>query len=140
MARSRAQSKSKPEVHEEAEVAGGGVIDGNGSPALSKAQAVRNAIDEGLEELDDIENFVKSRYGLEIPRQMLSSYKSQIKSKMVSGKAVRGRKPRSVSEAAPARRSSKGDEAGLLEALEALKPLVASLGGDKVKRLVDLLG
>lgn len=31
-------------------------------------------------------------------------------------------------------------ETGVIEALEATKPLVASMGADKVKRIVDLLG
>jgi hypothetical protein len=40
---------------------------------------------------------------------------------------------------APPKIEAKGD-VDLIEALEAMKPLVASLGAEKVKRLVDLLG
>lgn len=137
MARSRAQSKSKPEVHEEAEVAGGGGIDGNGSPAISKAQAVRNALGEWLEDLGDIEGFVKSHYGIDIPRQMISAYKAMEKKRAEkSGKAER--KPRG-GETAPARKSSRSGEMDVIEALEAMKPLVEALGVEKVKRLADLL-
>lgn len=32
-----------------------------------------------------------------------------------------------------------GGDAGVMEAMEAIKPLIASLGAEKVRRLVDLM-
>ncbi|WP_165253216.1 hypothetical protein [Paludisphaera soli] len=114
------------------------MIDGNGSPAISKAQAVRNALGEGLEDLGDIEGFVKSRHGIDIPRQMISAYKAMEK-KRAEKKSDPKRKPRSGEPAAP-RKSLRSGEMDVLEVLEAMKPLVEAFGAEKVKRLVDLLG
>ena len=59
----------------------------------------------------------------------------------------RGRRPkqeagRSVegTQAPPPRQQPAAGEADVLDTLEALKPLIAQHGADKLKRLVDLLG
>ena len=59
-----------------------------------------------------------------------------------SKRGRRGRKPKAVEGvlSAPKRARSSNDEADLIAAMEALKPLVASLGVDRVKRLTELLG
>ena len=103
---------------------------GHESNGISKAQAVRNAMAEGLESLDDIEGFLKSRHGIEMPRQQLSAYKSQAKARESAG-----------NETAPkaAAKPTSGNDGDLLDALEAIKPLVEKLGAEKVRRLVDLL-
>jgi hypothetical protein len=41
---------------------------------------------------------------------------------------------------APTAKAAPNGEPDLIEAMEARKPLVASLGAERVKRLVDLLG
>ena len=58
-----------------------------------------------------------------------------------------GRKPKAAPSqavegylSAPPKQRGTGAEPDLLDAMEAMKPLVASLGADKVKRIVDLLG
>jgi len=112
----------------------------DGASPISKAQAVRNALAEGLDDIGDIEGFLKSRYGIDMPRQMISSYKSQNKAKEAEARPVvkvarseaGGSSTHGVRESDP--------ESDLLEALEAMKPLVEKFGADKVKRIVDLLG
>jgi len=109
--------------------------------AISNAQAVRNALAEGLESIDDIDSFVRTEYGKDIPRQQISAYKSQSKRKAGEPTARRGRPPRAAIEgylAPPSRRGS-NDRGDLLDVLQTLKPLVADMGPDRVKKLVDLL-
>jgi hypothetical protein len=107
-------------------------------PPIKKADAIRAALAAGLDSPGDIEGFLKSHYGIEMPRQMISSYKAQQKARdqKKAGGEEPARKPRSSS---PAPRSGNG-EVDIIEALEALKPLVKELGPEKIKRLVDVLG
>ncbi|MDG3007423.1 hypothetical protein [Paludisphaera mucosa] len=110
------------------------------SDGLSNAQAVRNALSEGHEKIDEIDDFVRTQYGKEIPRQQISAYKSQTKRK--AGEAPRrGRRPKGAVEgylAPPARLTPTG-EGDLIDALRALKPLVAKVGVENVKKLAELL-
>jgi hypothetical protein len=105
--------------------------------SVSKADAIRAALAEGLDSLGDIEGFIKSRFGLEMPRQMISSYKAQQKArdKKQAGGEEPARKPRG-----PVAKPTLNGELDVITALEALKPLVHQLGAEKVKRLVDVLG
>jgi hypothetical protein len=50
-------------------------------PSISKAEAVRQALSLGLDSLDDIAGFLKSRHGIEMPRPQISAYKAQAKRK-----------------------------------------------------------
>ena len=73
-----------------------------------------------------------------------SAVKSQLKKREGGGAAPKGRpgrKPEAAVEGylAPPKVVPTG-EGDLLEALEAMKPLVARLGVEKVKRIVDLPG
>lgn len=137
MPRPRPSRKSKPEP--EPEIAPDPVDDAPPAEAapVSKAQAVRDALAEGIEGLGDIDAFVRSRYGLEISRPMISAYKSQALGKR-QGVA---KASRATSDARPSRKASGGGgEADLLATLQALKPLVVAFGAERVKRLADLLG
>ena len=107
--------------------------------SVSNAQAVRDAMSAGCEKIDDIDAYVRENYGKDIPRQQISAYKSQTlkKSGQVPGK--RGRRPKAAVEgylAPPVVPKGDGD---LIDALRALKPLVAKVGVDKVKELAELL-
>lgn len=144
MARTRAQKQTKPEPEpdvEAVETTPEGHDSMGGSP-MSKAQAVRNALAEGVEDIGDIEGFVKSRYGIDIPRQMISAYKAMEKKRAEKAAGKPGRKTRGAesSGSAPRATRSSGLESDLLDAMEAMKPLVEKLGPEKVKRIVDLLG
>lgn len=114
--------------------------------SVSKAEAVRQAMGEGLDSLDEIEGFLKSRFGIEMPRAQLSAYKAQTKKKAAGGdestKPKRGRKPRQMAEmghVATSKVEAKGD-GDLLDALKAIKGLVSAHGVAKVHEMVDLLG
>ena len=98
---------------------------------VSKAQAARAAIAEGIESPKAAVAYIKERFGLDMAPQHFSATKSVLrKAGGMTVRVKRGPKPA----------VAKGGDAGLLMALEAMKPLVASLGAEKVKRIVDLLG
>jgi hypothetical protein len=91
--------------------------------------------------------YIKATFGLDMDPQYFSAIKSRLKGKEVAPKKVeqakRGRKPKAaapVAAAPPPKQPANGSQLDLIESLEALKTLVAQLGSDKVKRLVDLLG
>jgi len=138
MARARTAKHPEPVVEPEADTVG------NPSPAVSKADMVRSALAAGMETPTDGLGFIKSKYGVDFPRPMWSSYRAQLRAqerkKALKG-ASRGRGPKAAAEGpATSRRSASMRDGDLLDALEAMKPLVESLGAEKIKRLVDLLG
>ncbi|WP_165252191.1 thioesterase [Paludisphaera soli] len=118
--------------------------------AISKAAAVRDALEQGEESPDDGVAYIKKIHGIEISKQMFSSYKTKEKTRQsenqqpAAPKGKPGRKPNGETapepRPAPAARPAANGEPDLIEAMEAMQPLVASLGADKVKRIVDLLG
>ncbi|WP_165071319.1 hypothetical protein [Paludisphaera rhizosphaerae] len=106
---------------------------------ISGAQAVRNALAKGLTDIDDIDGFVRTQYGKEIPRQQISAYKSQANKKAGEAPVRRGRRPKAAVEGYLAPPPAAKGDGDLIDALRALKPLVAKVGADKVKELADLL-
>ncbi|QEH35540.1 hypothetical protein OJF2_40920 [Aquisphaera giovannonii] len=137
MARKKASPTSR---HEAAEAP---PLEDASGKTITKAEAVRQALSAGMDAPGDIADFLKSQFGLEMSKPMVSAYKSLAKKKAEATmvKLPRGRKPRAAVEGylAPPRIEAKGDR-DLLNALEAMKPLVATLGVEKVKRLAELLG
>lgn len=124
-----------------------------GGKAISKAAAVRDALEQGEDGPEDGVAYIKKIHGIEMTRQSFSSYKAQEKARQAkkSGKpapaaeAKPGRKPKAASPAAegylaPPPKPTPAGGSDLLDAMEAMKPLVASLGKEQVKRIVDLLG
>jgi hypothetical protein len=116
------------------------------TPSVSKAEGVRSALATGIESPSDIVDFLKNQYGIDMTKQMVSSYKSQQKARdskteAPAPKGKPGRKPKAASGDVllPTKPPSRSDTV-LLETLEALKPLIATHGAERVKRLVDLLG
>jgi hypothetical protein len=111
--------------------------------AVSKSEAARTAIAEGIEAPQDAVAFIKTRFGIVMDPQHFSAVKSQMKKKEGVPPAKRGRKPKSQAVegylAPPPNPRADGD-ATLLAAMETMKPLVASLGVAKVKKLAELLG
>lgn len=103
--------------------------------AVSKAEAVRTALAEGLESPSDIVRFVKARFGIDMPKQMVSAYKANEK-RREQGHMAPQQKPQTTTAAKPAANG----EPDLLGALEMIKPLVEQYGAAKVKRIVDLMG
>ena len=117
---------------------------------LNKSQAARAAIDAGYEKPGEAVSYIKSEFGIDMNPQHFSAIKSNYRKKQEGEKpkAKPGRKPKSAAPsqavegylAPPPKQAPVGGETDLLAAMEAMKPLVASMGAEKVKRLVDLLG
>jgi hypothetical protein len=120
-----------------------------GADMPNKTQAARAAIDEGYEKPSEAVAWIRSTYGMDLGAQHFSAIKSQLKKKDEKGsKRHAAPKPGRGSKAVAAGpavspSSSEPEPAGgddLLEALGAIKPLIAQFGAEKVKKMVDLLG
>jgi hypothetical protein len=134
--------EEEPEVEEEAN-------EPEHAATMTKADVCRALLAEGITESEDALAAAKSRFGIEIKSTDFSLYKGkQKRGAATQTPAKRGRKPKAFEPAPPAtaqvapvtRSTAKVSEPDLIESLETLKPLIASLGAEKVKRLVDLLG
>ena len=120
----------------------------DGHAKINKASAVRAALADGLDTPDDIAEFAKSRYGLEISNQMVSSYKSQAKARQAKQadepKGKPGRKPGAA--AAPTTTTTtttatpKPASNDIISDIEAVRHLIDKHGKDGLKRLVEALG
>jgi hypothetical protein len=91
-------------------------------PSISKAAAVRAALADGLDRLDDIAEYVKAKHGHDIPKTMLSAYKSGEKKKTAetAPKPVAEKKAKPV--APQVAKHGGGGETDLITAMEAIKP------------------
>lgn len=108
---------------------------------VSKAEAVRQAIAADVKKPAEGVAYVLEHFGIEMDNKTFSLYRSQQKirdAKQATGtpKGKPGRKPKSVDGSTSVRTGN----TNLLSAMEAMKPLVESLGKDQVKRIVDLIG
>ena len=120
-----------------------------GEKPMNKSQAARAAIDAGHDKPGPAVEYIKSQFGIEMSQPHFSAVKSGYKKANAAAAAKakpakRGRPPGSkavegyLAPAPKPRPIVAADE--LLAAMEAVKPLIASLGAEKVKRLVDVLG
>jgi hypothetical protein len=102
---------------------------------MSKADAIRAALRAGIESPTAASQYIRNRFGIEVSRTHFSAFKCNER------KAENPETPGAVKGylASPPNLEPI-DDRDLLIALEMMKPLVASLGPDKVKRIVDLLG
>jgi hypothetical protein len=133
----RPKTKTKPVAAESASA--------EMKPSVSKAEAVREALAAGKEMPEEGVAYLLDHFGIVMDRQTFSSNKSQEKAREAkkaeaAPKGKPGRKPKAAVEgylAPPPKARGNGD---VLETLEALKPLIASHGAQKLHRLVDLLG
>ncbi|QEH36476.1 hypothetical protein OJF2_50400 [Aquisphaera giovannonii] len=122
----------------------------SGGKGMSKAEAIRRVMADGIDNPSVGSQEIRKRFGIDVTPQHFSAARSQMKSrdakKSGAPKGKPGRKPKAASQgvegylAPPPKQQGTGGEPDLLEAMEAMKPLVNSLGADKVKRIVDLLG
>jgi hypothetical protein len=118
--------------------------------ATSKTDAVRQALAAGFEGPQEGTAYIRQEFGIEIAPPHFSAVKSQLKKKGGTGaadgrKGKRGRPKGSTSKAvegylAPPPKPVASGGSDLLDAMEAMKPLIAQYGADQVKRIVDLLG
>jgi hypothetical protein len=135
MARKKSPTPKHAEVEEESQDSPEGQA---GRGRITKSEAVRRALADGVDQPADGVAYIRDNFGLEMGPQHFSAVKSaHLKKQGVPTVDTRFR------EAAPeqAASSSPGNgEVDLLAAMEAMKPLVASLGKEQVKRIVELLG
>jgi hypothetical protein len=109
-----------------------------GGKAMSKSAAARAALAAGIESPQKACAFILKRFGIEMSPQHFSAVKSQCKA--ANEAPAKKRKSAVEGYLAPPPNRSANSGADVLESLEALKPLIAQYGSDKVKRMVDLLG
>jgi len=124
-----------------------GLLNMTSSKPISKSEAVRQALANGHEQPADGVKFILEQFGLEIGPQHFSAVKATEKKKQAnserktSGGWFRSEPSKETrGYLAPPVQKPLGEDDELLAALEAIKPLVDSLGADKVKRIADLLG
>lgn len=126
----------------------GGGQEGHGfAESVSKAEAVRRAVAAGVESPAEGAAYVQEHFGIDMDNKTFSLNRSQQKirdaKKQAAAKGKPGRKPIQAVEgdmASPPKQGMAGGESELLAAMEAMKPLVDSMGKEQVKRIVDLLG
>jgi hypothetical protein len=106
---------------------------------ISKAEGVRRAMAEGLDDLDDIENFLKTQYGIEMPRPQISAYKAQQKARMAKQSAGEtAPRRRATAPAAPTKAPAQ-QATGLIGDIQTVRQLIAKHGAEGLKALVDAL-
>jgi hypothetical protein len=106
--------------------------------SITKSEAVRRALAAGHQMPVEAVTYILAEFGIEVRPQ----YFSNVKLEMAKGapKPRGGVAPQSsptIAEEQSAPRPRAG--ADLLEAIETLKPLVAEMGVENTKRIVDLL-
>lgn len=145
MARKAAKSQDANESKDTPITESGRESHGRVAP-VSKSEAIRKALAAGFEGPQEGSAYIRSQFGLDVGPRHFSAVKAHEKSKdtaVSKGRppARRGR-PRSIEGilSAPKLQVPATGEGELIAALEAMKPLVASLGVDKVKRIAELLG
>ena len=115
---------------------------------ITKSEAVRRALADGVDQPADGVAYIRDNFGLEISPTHFSAVKStEGKKGEAAPKGKPGRKPKAAAPvqavegylAPPPKPRAVDEETDLLAAMEAMKPLVAALGADKVKRIADLL-
>jgi hypothetical protein len=133
--------EEEPEVEEEEGEPGVA-----GEKGMNKSQAARAAVDAGYEKPVEAVAYIKRKFGIDMNPQHFSSIKSNYRKAQGEAKPAKKAEPpapRKRSDAVegyvapPPKQADGGD---LLDTLEALKPLIAQHGAERVKQMVDLLG
>lgn len=104
---------------------------------ITKAEAVRHALADGIDKPEDGVSFLKEKFGLTITAQQFSTYKSIEKKR--AGKAPRRRAASARQSGALAAPSSNGPS-GLATSVEAIKTLVEMYGVEQVVSIAQLFG
>jgi hypothetical protein len=126
------ETQEEPEEEEETRTPASG-----SQPTVSKADAVRASLAEGIESPGDAVEFLKSRFGIDMTRQVSSSYKAQQKAReqKKSGGEEPARKPRGTTAATHSKPTASAD---MFDDLTAIKHLVERLGAEQVRKIVGL--
>lgn len=117
---------------------------GQDAKPIKKVDAAKAAINVGIESPQNAVAYIAKHYGIEMKPQHFSAIKSQLKKKLEEAQAAEesGLMPRVIEGylAPPPKPRQTPGEPDLLDAVETIKTLIAELGTDKVKRIVELLG
>jgi hypothetical protein len=131
---SQEEPEEEPETEEDDEPAA------RGKPTISKAEAVREALAQGKDGPEEGTDYILSQYGIDMTRQMFSSYKAQEKARQ----AKKGDAP--AAETEPRRRAPSApvpapapQATGLIGDIHAVRQLIAKHGAEGLKALVDAL-
>lgn len=105
---------------------------------ISKLDAVRQAISSLGDDAKplQIRNFVKSKFGFELNKQLTSNYKA-IVIKQVAGQSSVIRKPEPIVTAKALATVAGGNIS--LEDIRAVKAVIDQVGAEKVRQLADVL-
>jgi hypothetical protein len=122
----KATAEKEPVLDTARNPIGGG---GNGEK-ITKADAVRNAIKEGVEKPQEAVEWIKTKYGIEISTGMFSNYKSVLGKKDAKAGSSNG--------AAKMGRPAKSGGSIDLAALEDVKELVNKLGAAQVIQIAKI--
>ena len=108
-----------------------------GDGSMNKRQMVQAAFEaKGDISPGDLQAYISETYGAELPINIISSYKSQIKSKLGLGRKNKKRGRKAGSGAAP--KASSSSKMVNLADLQAVSALVKSLGADQVIAMANL--
>lgn len=142
MAKKAAKARPIKNEHEGNDALENGTPDAHGlRMPTSKSDAVRMAIAAGFDTPQIGAGYIQGQFGLDVSPEHFASVKSADKKKVLteSPAGQARRKPKKGAESEPTPRSTRKGETDLIAAIETMKPLVAALGADKVKRIADLL-
>jgi len=106
------------------------------APTMSKTDAVKAAIAEGVDKPADGVAYVKEKFGVDITAQYFSIIKSHAKLK---GGKKSSRKVRSSAAVSPASAPSSNGKHNVATSLATIKKLVDELGVDQVKEIAEML-
>jgi len=99
---------------------------------ITKSEAVRRAVAEGVDKPTDAVAFIKERFGVEISAQHFSSIKSQ-EAKKAGKPGRRGRKPREAAAVVATPNGSRVGNRNPAELARQVKQLVESFGAEAVR-------
>ena len=120
---------------------------GNSGKSISGAEAVRQAMADGRDSPGDIADYAFEKFGLTIPKTMVSSYKSQEKARQVkksggvAAPAPTAPAPKSRTVASPVQAAPVTSHApiGIIADLSDIKRLLATHGRDGLEELIKVL-
>jgi hypothetical protein len=137
MAKTRSNKQASTETTTPASTSQAGEIT-NGAPS-SMMEGVRRAMATlgNHASTEDIQNYLKDHFNIEMKRKMVSDYRASINKKAKTKRKGRA-KPRARIETAPVARTSSLPAGVSIDDLKTIKDLTNRLGADKVHELVDL--
>jgi hypothetical protein len=137
--------KKRPSAAKKADQQPEAVLAAVPKEAVSKADAYRaaeKALGKGVE-LEAVQKYILDTFGIEMPKNQVSTYRSLEKQRAAKKGRRRGRKPAEQSEAAaepaeaPKPRSPKLDD--LVEFVSEVRGWEARIGEEQVKAVIDAL-